>query len=42
MPRACKCCTLSKRAEFDRELVANHRPCRSLTKDFAVSDGSVR
>ena len=41
MARTCKCCTHPKRAELDRELVANHRPYRSIAQDFAVSPDSV-
>jgi len=39
--RTCKCCTHPRRAELDRELVANRRPYRSIAQDFAVSADSV-
>ena len=41
MPRTCKCCTHPRRAELDRELVANQRPYRAIAHDFAVSRDSV-
>jgi hypothetical protein len=39
--RTCKCCTHPRRAELDRELIANQRPYRSIAQDFAVSADSV-
>ena len=41
MARTCKCCAHPRRAELDRELVANQRPYRSIAQDFAVSPDSV-
>src|SRR5919198_1275088 len=41
MPRTCKCCSHPRRAELDRELVANQRPYRVIAHDFAVSRDSV-
>src|SRR5919197_5077121 len=41
MPRTCKCCSQPRRAELDRELVANQRPYRAIAHDFAVSRDSV-
>jgi len=41
MPRACKCCAHPRRAELDRELIANHGSYRDIAQRFAVSSDSV-
>jgi len=41
MARTCKCCTHPRRAELDRELIANHGSYRDIAQHFAVSPDSV-